>query len=76
MNLEMNIEDIKNALLGTIFADGSIGKIRTDGSRNGTNGELEITHTSRNIDYLTLKKSLLEKIYIILIELNFFQKSI
>lgn len=63
MNLqEMNIEDIKNALLGTIFADGSIGKIRTDGSRNGTNGELEITHTSKNLDYLKLIKSLLDKI--------------
>lgn len=62
MNLEMNIEDIKNALLGTIFADGSIGKSRTDGSRNGTNGELEITHTSRNLDYLKLIKSLLERI--------------
>ena len=62
MNLEMNIEDIKNTLLGTIFADGSIGKSRTDGSRNGTNGELEITHTSRNLDYLRLIKSLLERI--------------
>lgn len=63
MNLqEMSVEDIKNALLGTIFADGSIGKVRTDGSRNGTNGELEITHTSRNLDYLKLIKSLLEKI--------------
>ena len=63
MNLqEMNIEDIKNALLGTIFADGSIGKQRTNGSRNGTNGELEITHTSKNLDYLRLIKSLLERI--------------
>lgn len=63
MNLqEINVEDIKNALLGTIFADGSIGKKRTDGSRNGTNGELEITHTSKNLDYLKLIKSLLEKI--------------
>ena len=63
MNLqEMNIEDIKNALLGTIFADGSIGKVRTNGSRNGTNGELEITHTSKNLDYLKLIKSLLERI--------------
>ena len=63
MNLqEMNIEDIKNALLGTIFADGSIGKVRTNGSRNGTNGELEITHTSKNLDYLKLIKSFLERI--------------
>ena len=63
MNLqEINIEDIKNALLGTIFADGSIGKVRTDGSKNGTNGELEITHTSKNLDYLKLIKQLLERI--------------
>lgn len=63
MNLQnLNIEDIKNALLGTIFADGSIGKKRTNGLRNGTNGELEITHTSKNLDYLKLIKSLLEKI--------------
>lgn len=63
MNLQdLNIEDIKNALLGTIFADGSIGKRRTNGSRNGTNGELEITHTSKNLDYLKVIKSLLDKI--------------
>ena len=63
MNLqEINIEDIKNALLGTIFADGSIGKVRTDGSKNGTNGQLEITHTSKNLDYLKLIKQLLERI--------------
>lgn len=63
MNLQnLNIEDIKNALLGTIFADGSIGKKKTNGLRNGTNGELEITHTSKNLDYLKLIKSLLEKI--------------
>lgn len=63
MNLqEINIEDIKNALLGTIFADGSIGKVRTDGSRNGTNGSLEITHTSKNLDYLRLKRDMLERI--------------
>lgn len=63
MNLQnLSIEDIKNALLGTIFADGSIGKRRTDGSKNGTNGELEITHTSKNLDYLKLIKGLLERI--------------
>lgn len=63
MNLnELTVEDVKCALLGTIFADGSIGKQRTDGSRNGTNAELEITHTSKNLDYLKLIQSLLEKI--------------
>ena len=62
MYLEMSVEEIKDARLGTSFADGSIGKARTDGSRNGTNGELEITHTSRNLDYLRLIKSLLERI--------------
>lgn len=63
MNLDkLDIAEIKNALLGTIFADGSIGKVRTDGSKNGTNGELEITHTSKNLDYLKLVKALLERI--------------
>lgn len=63
MNLnKLTTEEIKNALLGTIFADGSIGKKRTDGSRNGTNGELEIIHTSKNLDYLKLIKFLLERI--------------
>lgn len=63
MNLsELNIEYIKNALLGTIFADGSLGKVRTDGSRNGTNADLEISHTSKNLDYLKLIKDLLERI--------------
>ena len=63
MNLnELNIEDIKIALLGTIFADGSISKKRTDGSRNGAGSNLEITHTSKNLDYLKLLKYLLEKI--------------
>ena len=63
MNLnELNIEDIKIALLGTIFADGSITKKRTDGSRNGAGSNLEITHTSKNLDYLKLLKYLLEKI--------------
>lgn len=63
MNLnELTVEDIKNALLGTIFADGSINKSRTDSSRSSANGELEITHTSKNLDYLKFLKSLLERI--------------
>lgn len=55
-------EDVKSALLGTILCDGSIGKQRTDGSRNGTNADLEITHTSKNLDYLRLKQDLLTMI--------------
>lgn len=63
MNLnEFTEEEVKNTLLGTIFADGSIGKQRTDGSRNGTNADMEITHTSKNLDYLVFKKSLLERV--------------
>lgn len=63
MNLsELNIDDIKNALLGTVFADGSIGKQRTDGSRNGTNADFEVTHTSKNLDYLRIIKDLLERV--------------
>lgn len=54
------IEEAKQALLGTILADGSIGKQRTNGSRNGTNASLEITHTSKNLDYLKEVKELLE----------------
>lgn len=49
-------EDIKNALIGTIFADGSIEKQRTPKGR----GSCEITHTSKNLDYLKLKKELFE----------------
>ena len=63
MNLENLTEEfIKNALLGSILADGSLGKQRTDGSRNGTNADLEFTHTSKNLDYLKFKKTLLSKI--------------
>lgn len=52
-------EDAKKALIGTILCDGSLGKQRTDGSKNGTNADLEITHTSKNLDYLKFKKDLL-----------------
>lgn len=55
-------DDAKIAILGTIFADGSIGKQRTDGSKNGTNADMEITHTAKNLDYLRLIKYVLEKI--------------
>lgn len=57
-----DIDYAKNALLGTILADGSLGKIRTNRSRNGTNAGLEITHTSKNLDYLKAVKELLELI--------------
>lgn len=51
-----NTEDIQNAILGTIFADGYISKKRT----NNGNSNLEITHTSKNLDYLKVLKELLE----------------
>lgn len=57
-----NEDFAKCALLGTILADGSLGKIRTDGSKNGTNADLEITHTSKNLDYLKAVKEILEVI--------------
>ena len=63
MNLKnLDTEYIKRALLGTIFADGSIGKVRTSQTRTIANGDLEITHTSKNLDYLKIKKELLEMI--------------
>lgn len=58
----ISIEELKNSLLGTIFADGYISSLRTSGSKNGTNASFEVTHTSKNLDYLKLKKSLFEKI--------------
>lgn len=53
-----NEEDAKRALIGTIFADGSIERQRTPKGR----GSCEITHTARNIDYLQVKKEIFEKI--------------
>lgn len=46
-----NFEFAKNALLGTIMADGSIEKQRTSGIK-GVAAPLEITHTSKNLDYI------------------------
>lgn len=43
-----DLDYAKNAVLGTILADGSLSK-----QRNGyKNSYLEITHTSKNLDYL------------------------
>ena len=50
--------EIKNALLGTIIADGYISKKRT----KNANCNLEITHTSKNLDYLKELKYLIESI--------------
>lgn len=58
-----NLEFIKDALLGTIIADGSIEKQRTSGVK-GVNAPLEITHTSKNLDYIKFIGSLLNKLNI------------
>lgn len=55
-NLFKTEEEIKGALIGTIFADGSIEKKKTPNGR----GSCEITHTSKNLDYLQFKKELFE----------------
>lgn len=47
-----NIDEAKVALMGTILADGSLEKQRTSGNRSKPNSCLEITHTSRSLDYL------------------------
>jgi len=49
-------EDAKKALIGTIIADGYVEKQRTPNGR----AMIEICHTSRNLDYLRLKKELFE----------------
>ena len=53
-------EEAKRALLGTIIADGSLCKARNKSYRNKC--YLEITHTSKNLDYLKEKKEILEYI--------------
>ena len=55
-----NKEILINSLLGTIFADGSICKARNKSYKD--KAYLEITHTSKNLDYLEFKKTLLEKL--------------
>ncbi len=60
MNLKeiiTNEIDAERAIIGTLIADGSIGY-----SRRNSNGSVEITHTSRNLDYLRMKKDLFEMI--------------
>lgn len=55
---------LKNGLLGTIFADGSIGKIRIVKGHTKpayvSKAPFEVTHTLKNLDYLKQVKELLE----------------
>lgn len=53
-------EEIKRALLGTIFADGHIAQIK--GKSYITKTYIEITHTSKNLDYLKEVKELFEEL--------------
>lgn len=70
MNLEefnkfINTEEkAKQALMGTILADGSIQKQRKSGKQQSkaNYAYLEINHTARNLDYLKFKENLLNKI--------------
>lgn len=55
-----NEEYAKNAILGTIFADGSITKARKKSYIKKS--YLEVTHTSKNLDYLKELKSVLEDV--------------
>lgn len=54
-------EEARRVLLGTILADGSLCKARLSGSYN-KKCYLEITHTSKNLDYIREIKSILEDI--------------
>ena len=56
----MTEEDAKNALLGTILADGHITQARKSSYVKKT--YFEVSHTSRNLDYLKAKKELLERV--------------
>lgn len=53
-----DINDVRNALMGTILADGSIQKERVNNYHDKT--YIEITHTTKNLDYLKAKKELFE----------------
>lgn len=54
----LNEEQAKKALMGTILADGSIQKARPANYKDKT--YVEITHTSKNLDYLKEVKSIFE----------------
>lgn len=54
----LNEEDAKKALMGTILADGSIQKARPTNYKDKT--YVEITHTSKNLDYLKEVKGIFE----------------
>lgn len=58
-NVIFTKEEARKALLGTIVSDGSLCKQRTNGNRSKPNADLEVTHTSKNLDYLKFKKDLL-----------------
>lgn len=45
-------QDAKNAIIGTIIADGCIQKNRSKKNIPNASASLEITHTSKNLDYL------------------------
>lgn len=55
-DLVKNETEAKQALIGTILADGCIEKQRTPNGR----AYCEITHTMKNLDYLKFKKQLFE----------------
>ncbi len=60
-----SIEEVKCALLGTILADGSIQKERFTSAKKPSyrlTTYVEITHTSKNLDYLKEVKELFELI--------------
>lgn len=54
----LNIDFAKSALIGTILADGYIAKERAKSNKDKT--YIEITHTSKNLDYLKIKKEIFQ----------------
>lgn len=59
MNLnEFTEEELRNGFLGTVFADGSIDKRKF----KYKNAPFEVTHTSKNLDYLRFKQDLLKRL--------------
>lgn len=55
---EFTLEELRDGFLGTVLADGSVARIRN----RYINSCFEVTHTSKNMDYLRFKQEILKRL--------------
>lgn len=55
---DFTLDELRNGFLGTVLADGCVSKIRN----RYKNSCFEVTHTSKNIDYLKFKQEILKRL--------------